>query len=731
MKILFWLTSMLLSLNLIASDLTIGSTITSPVSGCTLSSAEIVKITIINADNSPYSGTFDISFISGATTVTETITIPVLPTSATYIYEFTGTLNLSACGVHNITFAVSDINDTNSANDTIIVAVTSDCNPIAGVFSGPSAVCESGNSGQIMLSGNTGIISDWAYSEDGGTTLTNLANTTNMQSYTDIAIDRLYRVYYDSQYGYCPSDSTDFLVTVDTPSNGGVLTSDSSHCDTILPTTLYLNGYIGNIINYQLSLNGGTSYTTYVNPYDTLQYTELSSSFQYFAITQNGSCPSDSSNIVSINLLNLPDAGTITGDDSLCFGPNSTDLEVINYDGNILDWEYSTNGGVNWLATGLTSNNITLNNLTLNTQIRVIVEKQPCGIDTSYYNITVLPASDAGVLAGSTEYCSSINSGFVYTTLIAGNILGWVLQEEGNTNMIDINTTNDTLFYNNLTVSSSYAVIVQNGNCPPDTSNFVTITINPSSEAGNVLVADTICSSPLGVDFTLTNYSGTIIGWEYSITDGLTWNSSGTLDSIFTLTNAYGSINVRAIVQNGTCEADTSINSVFIYDPISTFALEDTIEVGDSITLNFNQGISFEWTPNIYIDNNLIANPKVSPPINTVYELTVIDSNGCASTSTHSIIVTENTKKIVINNLITPNGDGYNDTWLIKNIELFPNNSVYVFDSYGQLIYEASPYQNNWEVSSFNLPDGTYFYAVKTAPSEATTKGTITVINSK
>ena len=86
MKILFWLTSMLLSLNLIASDLTIGSTITSPVSGCTLSSAEIVKITIINADNSPYSGTFDISFISGATTVTETITIPVLPTSATYIY---------------------------------------------------------------------------------------------------------------------------------------------------------------------------------------------------------------------------------------------------------------------------------------------------------------------------------------------------------------------------------------------------------------------------------------------------------------------------------------------------------------------------------------------------------------------------------------------------------------------------------------------------------------------
>ena len=394
---------MLLSLNLIASDLTIGSTITSPVSGCTLSSAEIVKITIINADNSPYSGTFDISFISGATTVTETITIPVLPTSATYIYEFTGTLNLSACGVHNITFAVSDINDTNSANDTIIVAVTSDCNPIAGVFSGPSAVCESGNSGQIMLSGNTGIISDWAYSEDGGTTLTNLANTTNLQSYTDIAIDRLYRVYYDSQYGYCPSDSTDFLVTVDAPSNSGVLTSDSSHCDTILPTTLYLNGYIGNIINYQLSLNGGTSYTTYVNPYDTLQYTELSSSFQYFAITQNGSCPSDSSNIVSINLLNLPDAGTITGDDSLCFGPNSTDLEVINYDGNILDWEYSTNGGVNWLATGLTSNNITLNNLTLNTQIRVIVEKQPCGIDTSYYNITVLPASDAGVLAGSTE----------------------------------------------------------------------------------------------------------------------------------------------------------------------------------------------------------------------------------------------------------------------------------------------------------------------------------------
>ena len=713
------------------SDLAISSTITAPVSGCNLSNSELVTITILNADNSAYSGTFSVSFSSASTTVTETITIPVLNTSATYIYTFTGTIDLSACGIHSIILSVNDMNDVNSSNDSITVAVTNDCTPTFGNFSGPMTVCESGNTGQITLNGNSGIISGWAYSEDGGTTLINTGNTTNIQPYANISVDRFYRVYYDSQFGICPSDSIDYAITVDAESMAGMLTADSTHCDTILPTTLFLNGYNGVVVNYQLSLNGGISYTTFTNPFDTLQYIEFSNNFQFFAITENGSCPTDSSNIVAIDIITPAMAGTITGEDTLCFGDSTVDLDLIGFDGNIVDWQYTFDSGAMWTSAGLSSSNVSLSGISASAQIRVIVEKPTCGSDTAFYNITVLPASEAGFLQGGTVFCETTNSGFAYTTGIVGDIIGWVYLEAGGGNLLPISNTNDTLFYTNLSTTTSYAIIVQDGNCEPDTSNYITIQINEGSDAGIIESMDSICPSPDGAELLLINYLGDILAWEYSIDNGANWVNTTVTDSLQYINDIFGLVYIRAVVQNGTCMADTSFKSIYILGPLSSFELEDSLQLGDSIQLFANGGVSFEWTPNIYINNNLISDPKVSPPINTVYELTVTDSNGCVSNSSHRIVVIDNPNILTINNLITPNGDGFNDTWLIENIELFPNNSVHVFNSYGQIIYEAAPYQNDWDVASLELPDGTYFYMIVTKPSATPIKGAITIISSK
>jgi gliding motility-associated-like protein len=67
-------------------------------------------------------------------------------------------------------------------------------------------------------------------------------------------------------------------------------------------------------------------------------------------------------------------------------------------------------------------------------------------------------------------------------------------------------------------------------------------------------------------------------------------------------------------------------------------------------------------------------------------------------------------------NVITPNGDGWNDVLFIACLETdaFPNNKVMIFNEWGEEVYYASPYKNDWKgtYSGGDLPVGTYFFVI-------------------
>ncbi len=78
---------------------------------------------------------------------------------------------------------------------------------------------------------------------------------------------------------------------------------------------------------------------------------------------------------------------------------------------------------------------------------------------------------------------------------------------------------------------------------------------------------------------------------------------------------------------------------------------------------------------------------------------------------------------IVVFNSFTPDGDGVNDQWVIEDIESFPDNTVRLFNRWGNLIYEERGYNNQdraWNAERTNgvgfgsdrVPDGTYFYVI-------------------
>ncbi|MEQ9577408.1 MAG: Calx-beta domain-containing protein [Marinoscillum sp.] len=71
---------------------------------------------------------------------------------------------------------------------------------------------------------------------------------------------------------------------------------------------------------------------------------------------------------------------------------------------------------------------------------------------------------------------------------------------------------------------------------------------------------------------------------------------------------------------------------------------------------------------------------------------------------------------------ISPGGDGVNDSWVVPGIEGYPDNTVYIYNRWGTLVYEVGGYDNDSKsfkgdsnkgiVGNANLPDGTYFYVI-------------------
>lgn len=63
---------------------------------------------------------------------------------------------------------------------------------------------------------------------------------------------------------------------------------------------------------------------------------------------------------------------------------------------------------------------------------------------------------------------------------------------------------------------------------------------------------------------------------------------------------------------------------------------------------------------------------------------------------------------IEIPNVMTPNGDGYNDFFIIKGVEHCEKNRLLVKNRAGTVVLQVNNYQNNWDAAG--LSAGTYYY---------------------
>lgn len=99
------------------------------------------------------------------------------------------------------------------------------------------------------------------------------------------------------------------------------------------------------------------------------------------------------------------------------------------------------------------------------------------------------------------------------------------------------------------------------------------------------------------------------------------------------------------------------------------------------------------------------------------YIVTVTDNNGCTVYDTVDIDM-----KLLIPTVITPNGDGQNDTWRILNIGTYDDVTIEIYNRWGDQLFEfhGNGYdyldpKNQWD-GTYNgkkVPFGEYLYIVK------------------
>ncbi|MFH2094150.1 MAG: gliding motility-associated C-terminal domain-containing protein, partial [Bacteroidota bacterium] len=227
-------------------------------------------------------------------------------------------------------------------------------------------------------------------------------------------------------------------------------------------------------------------------------------------------------------------------------------------------------------------------------------------------------------------------------------------------------------------------------------------------------------SAPLTLHKTFEHNicKGDSTGWINVVPSGGTppyyYNWSNGVTTAYNGTLAAGTYTVGVRDING-CMA---IESTDIYEPFrEVILIPDT----HSVSCRDNHdgyaaitGIENGFAPFLYSWSTGATDNYISDLDSGYYSVTVTDANNCTATETYHIGMI-NCGCITIYNVITPDGNGKNDNWIIKNIHLYPDAEVQVFNRWGKLVFSASAgYDNSWDGTSEGkeLDSGDYYYVV-------------------
>lgn len=152
--------------------------------------------------------------------------------------------------------------------------------------------------------------------------------------------------------------------------------------------------------------------------------------------------------------------------------------------------------------------------------------------------------------------------------------------------------------------------------------------------------------------------------------------------------------------------------------PKFAFAGNDTtIYLLDTIQLDADGGSIYQWEPAYALSCTDCEQPFFWHDSTTTMVVLVEDDETCKDIDSITVFVDDRFRddRPFIPSAITPNGDASNDFWYIRWLYRFPDNEVMIINRWGDEVFTAAPYNNDWfgTWKDKELPGATYYYVLK------------------
>ena len=364
-------------------------------------------------------------------------------------------------------------------------------------------------------------------------------------------------------------------------------------------------------------------------------------------------------------------------------------------DGTVIS---NTTGGTpiytyNWAAFP-TINDSNLTGLCAGTYIVSIEDDNNCEVTDS---ISIIEPSVISSTSAATPATCSSNCDGEATLTPSGGIGPYAFEWNGNTTPGQGNSQTGLCFGLNV------ITIFDDNGCSLIDSVYIGATDTVIADAG---VSDTIC---LGDPVNLNGVAGgTFTAVEWFELPSMT--SMGTTDTVTVIPTTVPQTCYTFEVTGACIDLDTVCITV---DPLPVFDAGEDVEIFEdgSTPLNATGGYSYSWSPTLSLSDTTIANPIASPQTTTTYIVTATSAGGCVTIDSVTVTVLP---RIKYPDGISPNGDGANDVWIIDFIEQYPENVVEIYNRWGELLFHAEGYQQDWDgtYNGEDLPIGTYYYII-------------------
>ena len=635
---------------------------TNPNTGC--SGTDVLNVTINSlptataSDNSPVCEGSTLTLTGGANGMTSYAwTGPNGFTSN----EQSPTVSDSATAAMSGTYTLT-VTDANGCTNTATTTVTVNALPAVSASSN-SPTCEGF---PLTLIGGPNGMTSYAWSGPNGFTSNEQSPTVSDSATT--AMSGTYSITVTDANGCTNTASADVTIY---PTPVASATSNSPVCE---GTPLNLIGLPDGMASYSWSGTNGFSSSSQ-NP--TVSNTASQSMAGIYTLTVTDEHGCYNSDTVSVTVLPQPDIEFVSVHNVSCFGGNDGSAEV-SASGASSPYNYlwitgDTTTVADNLASGWYRVSVTDANGCLSVDSVQITEPDSLHIDFAVNNVSCYGAGDgeitANVTGGTTPYSYSWNTGSTSNT-ISGLQPG------------------------------SYSVTVTDANgCVDERSANIT---QPEPIIVNETVSDPLCYGDT-INVSLETTGGTE-PYSYSWSTGDTGSVVGVLagDYVTTVTDANG--------------CDTIIQVSVDYGDLTPVTVTDSVYQPNGYEFNIDITASGGNPPYNYLWNSGHTTEDITVSTAGNYIVTVTDINGCSAYDTVNIKI-----NLLIPTVITPNGDGKNDTWRILNIGTYDDVTIKVYNRWGNLIFEFSgngydytDVKNQWD-GTYNgklVPFGEYLYII-------------------